>query len=59
MNIGLKKNREVRNRFTDVENGLWLPREKGGRGGWIGSLGLADANCNIIYRMDKQQSPTV
>ena len=27
--------------------------------GRIGSLGLADANYNIIYRMDKQQGPTV
>ena len=31
---------------------------KGGRE--IGSLGSADANCYIfIYRIDKQQSPTV
>ena len=33
---------------------------EGGVGeGWSGSLGLADANYNSIYRMDKQQGSTV
>ena len=43
-----------KNRFTDIKNILVAAR-KWGRvgGGWIGSLGLA------IYRMDKQQGPTV
>ena len=27
--------------------------------GWTGSLELADANYNIIYRINKQQGPTV
>ena len=27
--------------------------------GWVGSLGLADANYYIIHRMDKPQGPTV
>ena len=26
---------------------LWLPRGRGVRDGWIGSLGLANANCYI------------
>ena len=38
---------------------LWLPKRREVGKGWIGSLGLADANNNIIYRMDKQQGPTV
>ena len=35
---------------------FWLPRGVGE--GWIGSLGLAVAKT-IIYRIDKQQGPTV
>ena len=26
---------------------------------WIGSLGFADANYNITYKMDKQQGPII
>ena len=35
-----------RNRLTDIETDLWLPRGRGGEvgEGWTGSLGLADAN---------------
>ena len=33
---------------------LWLPRQRWVREASIGSLGLADANYYIIYRMDKQ-----
>ena len=33
---------------------LWLPRQRWVREARIGSLGLADANYYIIYRMDKQ-----
>ena len=36
--------------------GVWLPRG-GGEKDW--GLGLVDANYSIIYRMDKQQGPTV
>ena len=35
---------------------LWFPRVGEVKEGWIGSLELADEN---LYRMDKQQSPTV
>jgi len=45
---------------------FWTEREQtycqgeGGEGeGWSGRLGLADANYNSIYRMDKQQGSTV
>ena len=31
---------------------LWLPRGRGVEEGWIGSLGLADTNYYIVYRMD-------
>ena len=34
-----------------------LPRRRGLGEGWSGSLGLADVS--FIYRMDKQQGPTV
>ena len=36
---------------------LWLPPQQPQREGWIGSLGLVDANYYraITYRMDKQQ----
>ena len=33
--------------LTDVENRLWLPRGSVVGEGWIGSLGLADANYHI------------
>ena len=36
---------ETADRLTDIENRLWLPR--GCWKGWIGSLGLADANWCI------------
>ena len=35
----------------------WLPRGWRVGEGWIGSLGLADATG--MYRMDKQQAPTM
>ena len=37
----------------DIENRLWLPRGGGLREGWIGSLGLADANYYIERINDK------
>ena len=47
---------ETDSRFYRTD--LWLPEGVGV--GWIGSLGLADANCFIyIYRMDEQQGPTI
>ena len=36
--------------------GLWLLRGRGRKVGWMGSLGLVDAN--ITYRIDKQRGPT-
>ena len=41
-----------------------MPRRRGVGEGWIGRLGLADANYTewiyiSIYRMDKQQGPAV
>ena len=41
-----------KNRLTDTEN--W--QDEGVEEGWIGGLGLADAN--IMYWMDKQQGPS-
>ena len=35
----------------------WLPRGRGLGEGWSGRLRLADVS--FIYRMDKQQGPTV
>ena len=35
-----------RNRLTDIENRLVVAKWEGG-GGWIRSLGLADANYSI------------
>ena len=45
---------------TETESGTyridwWSPRGREMGEGWIGSLGLVDAN----YYMDKQQGPTV
>ena len=46
-----------RNRLTDIENRLWLPR---GRGWERDGLGVWDQQMQtIMYRMDKQQGPTV
>ena len=36
-----------RNRFKDIENRLVVATGKGGGGGTVGSLGLADANKYI------------
>ena len=39
-----------KNSHTDIENRLVAAKEEGGREGWTGSLGLADANYFIyIY----------
>ena len=53
-------NLKNRNGPTDKENRLFVASGVWGGGGlgvWNGSLGLADANR--IYRMDRQQGPTV
>ena len=39
------------NRFTDIENRLWFPRERKKRVGWTGSLGLADINYYILLHI--------
>ena len=39
-------NLQNRNRLTDIENRLVVAKRKTGEG-WIGSLGLADANYYI------------
>ena len=36
-----------RNRLTDIENRLWLPRQGEGGVGWTGGLGIVDANYFI------------
>ena len=46
-----------RHRLTDMKNRLWFLRERGVREGWTVSLGLSMET--IIYKMDKQQGPTV
>ena len=38
----------LRNRLTDTENRLWLPRQGWGGEGRIGSLGLAETNYYIL-----------
>ena len=45
---------QKRNRLTDTENRLVVPLGQEGREGWIGSLGLAEANYYIL--MDQQGS---
>ena len=40
-----------------MKNRLWFLRERGVREGWTVSLGLSMET--IIYKMDKQQGPTV
>ena len=52
MNLSMKQTHRHREHTGGCQGG-------GGVGeGWIGSLWLADAN-SYIYRMDKQQGPTV
>ena len=46
-----------RNRPTDIEIRLVVAKGEGEREGRIGSLGLAVET--VMYRMDKQQGPTV
>ena len=36
-----------RNRLTDMENGLVVAKGRGEKVGWMGSLGLVDANYYI------------
>ena len=47
----------LQNRLTDIENRLVDAKGEAVGEGWIGSLGLADANS--LYKMGKQQGPTV
>ena len=47
------------NRLTDIENRLLVVKvERGAGDGRTGIWGLVDTNY-YIYRMDKQQGPTV
>ena len=50
-----------RHRIGDIENILVFAKGKRVGEGWIGSLELAVANLVLIYiyRMEKQQAPTV
>ena len=54
MNLSAKQKQTYRHReqMCGYQVGEWVREE------WIGSLGLVDANY-YIYRMDKQQGPTV
>ena len=45
--------RQNRNRLTDIENGCVIAKGWGGVGVWDQQM------QTIIYRVDKQQSPTV
>ena len=46
----LKTNESIRNRnrLTDIENKLWLSRERDLGDGWNGRLGLADVNYKVL-----------
>ena len=51
MNLSLKQTHRNKEQACGCQTGEAM-------GSWIGSLELADANY-YIYRMDKQQSPTI
>ena len=38
---------------------LWLQKEKGGRGQINQEFGLTDTNYYTVYKIDKQEGPTV
>ena len=48
-----------KNRVRDTENRFVVAKGEGGGEGWIGSLGLAEANYYMDkqHKMDKQQGP--
>ena len=54
MNLSTKQKQTHRHRKQTCSS-----QGEGVEEGCIGRLGLADTNCYIVYRMDKQQIPAV